>query len=205
MPTLAELVNAIPVASQGDIITPESHNSLRTALAAVATQLGAATSTQTVAPTFTPVFLTTGTPNIPSWNLGPGFSRNPPNGNSASGWLPVQLPQGARIQRILVQAGRSAAIAAPAQADVALHRQSLRGGNTASTILAQASLLGPNASDPFEVSAMFGPAGLTGALLTEAQLVNNDDYKYFFRAEMLLQTAGPNVFIYGVRVECRIG
>jgi hypothetical protein len=204
MPTLAELVNAIPVASRGDVITAEVHNSLRSALAAIATQLGASTSTQTVTPTFAPAFLAAGT--TPAWILGAGFVRNPTTGTQASGWLPLQLPHGARIQRLIVQAGRNGAIEAPAQMDVTLERQPLRGGNTTATILAQASLIGSaNARNPFEVSAPFAPVGLTGGNFSEAQVVNNDDYKYFARAEMLLESTGPQVFLYGVRVECQIG
>jgi hypothetical protein len=40
MPTLlSDLINAIPVAERGDVISPESHNSIRDAIAAIITEL----------------------------------------------------------------------------------------------------------------------------------------------------------------------
>ena len=58
MPTLlADLINAVPVAARGDVISPESHNSLRDAIVAIVTELGGAVASRKVTLTFAPTFL----------------------------------------------------------------------------------------------------------------------------------------------------
>lgn len=205
MPTLTEIVNAIPTASRGDIITPETHNSLRDAIIALAGQLGATSPSHTITRTFAPAFFPIGTD--PGWQSRSGFVRNP-SGNMVKGWMPVALPDGYQIKRFFVIAGRQGAVEAPQQIDVMLQRQSLRGSNTAAVTLASISLVGAaNERDPFELSTNFAAAGLTGSDSLNAAIIDNDDYKYLVRAEVLLTTTttAPSIFIYGLRIECGTG
>jgi hypothetical protein len=202
MPTLNDLVNAVPFVSRGDVIAPESFNAIRAALLAIATQIGGAVSgSQTVVKTFTPTFLPSVT-DVP-WVLSSGFARNPPGG-MAGGWFPIDLPDGSRLQRMTVVAGRTGPLEAPAQMDIMLQRQSVRGSSFSPT-LATVSLVGASLAAPLiEQSGIFGAPTLSPAEQGAAQVVDNSEYKYFIRADMLGLPPGSSVFIYAVRVECRL-
>ena len=201
---LSDLINAIPVAGRGDVISPESHNSLRDAIVAIVTELGGAVASRNVTLTFAPAFLEIF--NETKWTLVMGFARSP--GASAVGWLPLQLPGGSRIQQLRVVFDRTNPLNSPSQMDVKLHRQSIRGGSGPPERLAKISLLGPDNLDgvlernaPFTADPLGNPA--PGA--PPADIVNNDEFKYFVRADLLGAPAGSTVNIFAIKVDCRLG
>jgi len=105
---LAALVAAIKQAEEGGVITPEYHNSVRDAIIEMAKQLGAASSgPTTVTATFAPAFLPVQDDKkliSKPWILGIGVASTVfNNDNEAWGWMPVALPNGARITRLLVR------------------------------------------------------------------------------------------------------
>ena len=111
MPTLlADLINAIPVAGRQDVISPESHNSMRDAIVAIVTELGGAVASRNVTLTFAPTFL-----KVPDHRRQESFcliGRSTldwlnASSNRAFGWLPLQLPDGSRIQQLRVAFGGS--------------------------------------------------------------------------------------------------
>ena len=199
--TLTDFINAIPVVQRGDVISPESHNTLRDALVAITTELsGVSGTTLTTAP-YVPAFLPL--PPDPPWTLAPGVAQSA--GNQAAGWLPVQLPDGARIQRLIIVGGRTGPLESPAQMDVLLQRRLIRGGTAAMT-LARISLVGSSFAQPvFDASGSYAPLGIATADQPGAQVVNNDEYNYFIRADLLGAPTGSRVSIFAVRVECRRG
>ena len=75
MPTLlSDLINAIPVAGREDVISPESHNSVRDAIVAIVTELGGAVASRNVTLTFAPTFLEIPDPSTPGSILLTGSS-----------------------------------------------------------------------------------------------------------------------------------
>jgi hypothetical protein len=208
MPTLlSDLINTIPVARREDVISPESHNSMRDAIVAIVTELGGAVASQNVTLTFAPAFLVISPED--KWVVEIGYAHNQRNPTgSAVGWLPLQLPDGSRIQQLRVWAGRTGPLDdPPSQMDVKLQRQLIRGGPFAET-LAKVSLVGPrNLQDVFERNAPFtnDPVVNRGPNRPPANIVDNGEFKYFVRADLLRAPDGSFVNIFAIMVDCRLG
>jgi len=200
--TLSDLGNAIPIAQRGDVISPESHNTLRDAVVAIITQLGGVSGTTLTTAPLVPAFLPVSA-NDPSWTMVPGVAKSP--GSAAKGWMPVQLPDGALIQRLIVVAGRTGPLELPASMNIMLQRLLIRGG-TAAVTLANISLVGSSFQQAvFDASANYAPLGIATADQPGAQVVDNDQYNYFVEADLLGAPANSNVSIFAVRVECQGG
>lgn len=89
------LLDAIPTAEDGHVITSEYHNALRDAIRALAglgDAPGVATHVLTLAPAFFPE-------DSNAWDHALGLASKG-NNAVANGWFPVQLPDGARIARM---------------------------------------------------------------------------------------------------------
>src|SRR5262245_41304433 len=132
MPTLlSDLINAIPVVGRGDVISPESHNSRRDAIVAIVTELGGAVESRNVTLTFIPAFLATSRADERPWIVEIGYAKSPPEGITGGivGWLPLQLPDGSRIQQLRVLLGGTGRLL-----NVELQRQSIKGESTAQTL-----------------------------------------------------------------------
>jgi hypothetical protein len=206
MPTLlSDLINAIPIAGRGDVISPESHNSLRDAIVAIVTELGGAVASRNVTLTFAPTFLEVPDPStpgkvLPKWQINIGFAQC--FGNRAFGWLPLQLPDGSRIQQLRVIFGGSGKLSVM---NVILERQY---NSTGVETLANLSV-GPVELAAFmESKAPFtnDPRVFPAPGREPADIVNNE-FKYFVRAELPTFTNGalPDVTIFAIRVDCRLG
>src|SRR5439155_9868241 len=91
------LVSSIPTAAPGGVITSEHHNSLRTALLAIANQLGLGPLSAEGAVTFAPRFA----PKDPvdttneKWDLDYGVAKKSQalSGHTARGWMEIDLPE----------------------------------------------------------------------------------------------------------------
>jgi hypothetical protein len=207
MPTLlADLINAIPVAGRQDVISPESHNSVRDAIVAIATELGGAVASRNVTLTFAPAFLKVPDPSapgkfLPEWQINIGLAQC--FRNRAFGWLPLQLPDGSRIQQLHVAFGGSGKLSVM---NVKLQRQYSNDEVT----LANLSVGPVEALKPFmESNAPFtnDPLVFLSPEGPSADIVNNRLYKYFVRAELPTFTNGtlPEVTIFAIKVDCRLG
>jgi len=199
MPTLlSDLINAIPVAGRADVISPESHNSVRNAIVAIVTELGGAVESRNVTLTFAPTFLEV--PGVPRLSITIGLATAGNTGNQA-GWLPLQLPDGSQIQQLRVVFGGSAGLSM----DVKLQRQFIRGATSAQT-LANVKFVGPvqlghlkEETAPFSADPVEHP---------QADRVNNHEWKYLVRADLDLaniQPPGSFVNIFAIKVDCRLG
>src|ERR1700726_1804687 len=98
MADIQALINAIPDAQDGSVITSDYHNTIKAALAAMASQLGGSAGGQTVTLTLPPNFLPIG--RNPPWvvTLGAASDAGTP---VSDGWIPVSLPEGAVIQQLV--------------------------------------------------------------------------------------------------------
>jgi hypothetical protein len=211
MPTLlSDLINAIPVVRRGDVISPESHNSRRDAIVAIVTELGGAVASRNVTLTFAPAFLPVppeagaGPPR--EWLINVGFAQC--FQNTAFGWLPLQLPDGSRIQQLHVSFGGSGS-GKQFLMNVKLQRQYTDARTTED--LATLSVGPVERLQPFmESKAPFtnDPRVFPRPGREPADIVNNEEFKYFVRAELPLHTNGalPDVVnIFAIRVDCRLG
>ena len=202
MPTLlSDLINAIPVAGREDVISPESHNSVRDAIVAIVTELGGPVASRNVTLTFVPTFLEVPDPSTPgshfaNWFINIGFAQKAFSefSTGAEGWLPLQLPDRSQIQQLSVLFGGTGRVS---QMSVKLQRQFIEGFSSTET-LADVKVE-PVALQPLmERSAPFSVAH------SQADIVNNDKCKYLARADVDLRE-GSIVNIFAIRVDCRLG
>jgi hypothetical protein len=200
MPTLlADLINAIPVAGRRDVISPESHNSVRDAIVAIVTELGGAVATRNVTLTFAPTFLEVPDPStpgrlLPKWRINIGFAQSS-GAASTVGWLPLQLPDRSQIQQLSVVFGGRGRLASAMR--VQLQRQFIPRDIFPETLAMVA--VGSVELDSVKIeNAPF-------AERPPADIVNNDEYKYFVRADLGEIPSDAHVNIFAIRVGCRLG
>ena len=172
-PDVTRALLSVPIAQDGIVITADFHNSLRAAIASIAGYLGEASLNAplvtTLAPTFVPV---------------PGAAKafdvsleKATGANNAVGWRPVELPDGARLQSLVVLATAESTVSL---FEVTLERVPVEGGSV--QVLAKTSRKsGDGTMKPDEAS--IAPAGVTSpAAIDEMRQVDNGGYRYAVRA-----------------------
>jgi hypothetical protein len=200
--TIQLLLNAIPIAHEGHIITSEYHNSLRNALLAIADRLGLVVKpvSDLQVLNFTPNFQHTVTsePNHLVWVCSFNKAVLPQIGGAAAapisstvrGSLPVQLPEGAVIDSMIVRGLRVAADkekTRPKTFNVKLSRQKFDTENPQITPLIVLDLAEKKEKIK-EVKDVLGslPDDLDDATARTRTLdlsrVNNQTYQYFIEA-----------------------
>ena len=188
---LQSLINAIPIAEDGHVITRLHHNSLRAALLAIVTQLGGDPVSGTVTLTLMPSFLPSG--NQAPWLLSEGVATRS-EAETTRGWFPLQLPEGVRIQNMTVIGRRTGTVES---FQVQLLRQPIN--DTPTTVLISIPL--QNAGDPFqEPPRSVQVAGAGPAALEEYRLINNSAFKYLVMANLVAQAAAAEAQIFAIRV-----
>jgi hypothetical protein len=170
MADIQTLINAIPDAQDGNVITSDYHNTIKTALAAIAGQLGAGTSGQSNAVTLVPNFLPA--PGNP-WNVNIGVATDAAGSN---GWMPVYLPDGAAIQQMVAIGAKTATAT---QGVVSLLIQPLADTTTTTLILIDLSPAG----NPFHLTGFPSVPGAGPNGLRDLQTVKNSVNKYLIRAQ----------------------
>ncbi len=183
MATLQALINAIPDAQDGNVITSNYHNTIKRALLAIATQMGAAaTGSQTVTLTVQPSFAAIAGGATP-WVLGIGSAGDagPP---STSGFIPLNFPDGAVVQTMTVIGAKTNA--AP-KGFVNLLIVPI--GGSAGTTLIQVDL--STAGNPFSLTGTPNVPGLTASALVSMQTVQNSQFKYVIEAQVFSTTGIP--------------
>jgi len=186
--TLQQLVDRIPLAEPGAPITTDLHNTLREVLKLLAAQgVGSTTGPRTLslAPAFLPF------KDTPFWVTLDGGFASPQRLESTAGtrivegWIPVQLPEGARIDSMLVKGRRSAKID---MFQLRLGYTPLDPDENARTIIPINNLA--NASDPFAERREVSIPGVSGATLLDARTVKNDSRIYFVTARVEIPPGG---------------
>lgn len=181
---LLALLAAIPIATDGRVITSEYHNSLRAAVLALAGQLGVGLITPTVVETIIPNFLQNG--NSPTWQINDGAAVKPEG--TAVGWLPLAIPDGSRLQSLTVFGTRSGT---PSKFEVRIVRQAVAldatsGGATITPLMAVDL---KSVTPPFRAeTSNFLVSGLgnnaTAAATDDYKTIDNSTYKYMLFAEI---------------------
>jgi hypothetical protein len=167
---LQDLIESIPTAEEGRIITSKYHNSLLTAIRLIASQLGSGPVSQEAVAVYPPHFVQNGAG--PNWVQTNGVATQGSDGN-ADGWLALQLPQGARIQKLTVTGRRVGAVAS---FSVKLLRVTIADGNNVSLI----TML-----DPFTRPENVNVPGAGPKAIEEYSIVDNNTYTYLVTASLL--------------------
>ena len=184
MADLQTLVNAIPDAQDGNIITSNYHNTVKTALQAVATQLEAAgPGGQTVTHTIQPNFATIGTT---AWTVTLGSATS---ANGSNGFIPLSLPEGAAIQQLVAIGGQSTP---PSDGITSLLVLPLGGTQSTTLILIDLSAGG----NPFTLSGSPNAPSLTPSALKDMTTVRNSQFKYAIQC----QAFGAGIIINAFQV-----
>jgi hypothetical protein len=196
MPDLQTLFNTVPIANSGDVVTEEYHNSLRDTLGAVVNQLSVGIVSLTGTLTFQPAFVQN--------NVGPNWLQR--NGNAslgstgvANGWLPVQFPDGARIQKMTVIGLRSGSIdPASGLYTITLFRQAIVDS------MQFAALVSIDWAKDTGSNTISAPVQVQGAGPGDNErfkLVDNTSYKFYIIADAVGATAGVVAEIHSIRVD----
>jgi hypothetical protein len=196
MADLQTLVNAIPGAQDGDIITAACFNTIKAALIAIANELGTTTpATQTGVRTLQPNFLTIagGT----AWVVTLGAATSAAGSN---GFVSVDLPDGAVIQQMTVM-GVQTSPAAKGFAALLVLPVTGTATSTTNTVPNITTLIQIDLStggNPFTLSSGPTPSvsGLSASALTAMLTVQNQQFKYAVQCEV----AGASVQINTVQI-----
>lgn len=176
MADLRTLLAAIPQAADGLPITSNYHNTLKTALEALAGQLGEANVGPLVV-TFPMAFIAT-SGGRPPWRLDYDGSAAS-NGPQCEGWFGIDLPDGVRVDRVTFY-GRRLKLRANANDVVSwvaeLTRQPVLSGKGTPGVLFAANLADPDSDGEFEENAIAQQA---------ARVVDKKTYKYLIRSKIL--------------------
>jgi hypothetical protein len=191
-------LNAIPVAEEGHVITPRYHNSLRDVLILLASQLGTLPSSAQAVISLPAALLPitdSGTP-VPAWEVKPGAAVRPAQGNSASGWMPVQLPDGWLIQSMQVTAEREGTVTS---CTVTLNRQQIS-GDSAATLITVSLKNAPLTPDTPVAAAVKGDSV---AVVQNYSLVDNSSFNYYIKADLANPAQGATVVLHSIQILCK--
>jgi hypothetical protein len=183
MADIQTLINAIPDAQDGNVITSDYHNTIKAALLAIAGQLGTAgPGAQTVKITVQPnlVAFAGGTP----WTVTLGVATSAAGSN---GFIPLNLPDGATIQQMVVFGSQSNPVS---KGFASLLVIPLAGTAATNLILIDLSTGG----SPFSLTGTPNVPGLTASALKDMQTVQNSVFKYAIQAEVLGAGVTINAF-----------
>jgi hypothetical protein len=198
-PQLEAFLQAIPFANDGDVITPDHHNTLREAIGQIARALDASQFADVVTVSIPPALL----PIIDNnpWRIDEGFSRGPDQFADAMGWLALDLPDGTSIDHVHV---RGTAPTKPSQLKFTIVRKPVANPSSAGDeIVSQ------------EVQEKLGQGGVldlpiqpktdgTPTQLADLRRVDNSKYLYLFTATLVApnQTAASSVLLTLVEITC---
>ncbi|HUN41662.1 MAG TPA: hypothetical protein VMU81_15355 [Acetobacteraceae bacterium] len=186
MSDLQTLVNAIPDAQDGNIITSNYHNTVKAALQAMASQLeAAAPGSQTVNLTVQPNFAAIS--GATAWTVALGVATSAAGSN---GFIPLNLPDGATINQ-MVAIGAQTSPAAKGFASLLV----MPLGGTAGTTLILIDL--STGGNPFTLTGSPSVPGLTASALKDMETVQNSLFKYAIQSEVLGAGVTINAFQVG--------
>jgi hypothetical protein len=200
--TLPGLLAAIPFANDGDVITRDHHNTLRSALVQVASAVGQTQLDPVQTLSFTPVLL----PVIGSaeWRTTFGFAAGPPPtaGGTARGWMTLELPHGTTIDGMAVRGSMPTTVALWT---VALRRLELAGSLTSDVYTSEIQNTPKEADGSFLAPVEPRTAQLTPQQVADLRRVDNTKYRYLFNTTMAGAQQSDAVELRLVQVTCTRG
>jgi hypothetical protein len=201
MPSLTsiELLAAIPLVSPGDIIAPDHHNTLRAAIAQLSNAADPAVSASVVTRSFTPTLWSSGAGD---WTTRLGCSV--PKGDTADGWMPLDLPNGMDIDTMTVRGVHGDSTYGYWQ--FALMRSQLTGGDNfpdlGRTILERTAATGPPS---FVATVPLKTTGKTPTEIAEMRRVDTTKYRYALGCYLGFASKPNAVQLQLVQVTCTRG
>jgi hypothetical protein len=197
---LQAFLDAIPYANEGDVITPEHHNSLRAACGRLANALDQSQIARVVTQSFTPVLL----PVIgkEQWRITQAFCVGDNDGGTAEGWMPLDLPNGASVDTVTVRGKRLSTVTIWS---AALRRVELSG--TGQREVCSAEIQGAPADGDGIFTAVVPPKaeGVTATQAAELRRIDNTRYRYFFHTRYAGAVQGDALEVRLVQVTCTRG
>jgi hypothetical protein len=199
---LRDLVQAIPIASPGDIIAPEHHNRMREALAEIARSLDRTQTAAVVTTSYAPILWPFYT-NAPPWNAFMCFTV--PSDPSTSGWMPLDLPDGMDIDTMTVRGDRGGSTYGEWR--FGLYRFELTGFQWGGAGWAQlGDKLLPPAADgaptSFVDTVALNTAGKTPTQAADLRRVDASKYRYAFYTGLLNASKPTSIQLQLVQVTC---
>jgi hypothetical protein len=192
-------VNAIPIAVDGQVITVEYHNAVRTAIQAIASQMGfgavANTDTITFPPLLLPSGVAPGTAAPRAWTVdetGAQIANAVPQ--ELRVWMPIKLPHFSRLQSMTVF-GSKQGTAGTFSASLFRYPLDSDGANIQPMLTIDMKDKIGDIEESRSITAGTSSAVATNAALTlqaeEQKLINNDIYRYV--VVVRLQSADANL------------
>ena len=180
------LLNSLPVAQAGNIITSAHLNALRTAILNLAAKIGGAALSPTQLLNFLPAFAPG--QSGPAWALNDGIALAAPKvgGGSASGWLPVQIPDGWAVQALTVIGDKAGTISA---FTVELFKRALDGSEPQAVITTALT----RAADKFTVTTQASGT---------PPVVDNRSTGYFVTADVAYTGDSSQARIFAIQIIC---
>jgi len=187
---------ALPVAHEGHVISSAYHNALRSAILLLARQLGIDVAGGGLVMTFAPSFFPDGAK--PAWQLTLGIAAKPAQGDAASGWMDVHLPDGARIDGMSVIGRRNAGVK---DLRIKLLRHALADGQEQFQRVQLIEVV-PTAGDPFTATKGVEVPGAAIAITEELRVVDNRQFKYLVSADLSIAEATAIAQINAIQIVC---
>ena len=176
---LQVLIASIPVAQDGHLITAEYHNMLRAALVSIANRMGLGTISEEITITVAPNLLPSGATT--PWDHDYGVAMKPAQATgNVFGWMEVELPDGARVKRMVAYGSNDAA----GSLHVKLVRQQITNVATRLAMI-DIEVTGTAGADKGVDGDVTMPGISAGAAaIEEYRVVNNREHKYLLVVEL---------------------
>lgn len=185
---LPTLINAIPTAEDGHVITPDYHNTVRAAIVQLAAVAGGvATSSVTLA--YPPIFFPVDDASR-GWEPRQGLATRS-DADAANGWFPVTLPDKSRLASMTVVGRKFVAVPGALSLRVLLKRISLADLQTETLI--NVNLRDVN-GEPFSRSGS-----------PTQPLIDNAQFQYYVQATLMNAPADLQIDFYAFQFACRLG
>ena len=202
-PQLQASLQAIPFANDGDVITPDHHNSLRAAIAALAQGLDETRLARVVTLSFSPVLQPIASaPAVQAWRSAPGITVGPQTGGAAQGWMPLDLPNGTSIDHVTVRGKRPGTVAIWT---TTLRRQELAGSGQNDVFFAEIQAAATASDNTFVANVPPTTDSLTPTQAAELRRIDTTKYRYLFHTQMAGASQGDAIELHLVQVTCTRG
>jgi hypothetical protein len=193
---LQVMIASIPVAQDGHVITSDYHNALRLALVAIANRLGLGTIAEEITITNAPILTFDGA--VRGWEQNYGTVRKPTDAEgNVHGWMELELPDGARIKRMVVYGAKTGS----GTLTVQLRRQSITNPATSARLI-EFTIGDADPAHGVDGDVTLPGTGAGAAAIEEFRIVNNREHKYLFVAELNDSVAATVAALNAVQVVC---
>ena len=196
---LSDLLGGIPIAHDGDVITAEYHNSLRDAIGLIAEAVEVEELAKVQTLSFPPTLHEVAGQN--PWRLDIGVAKGPDvvqtEENEAHGWMPLDLPNGTRIEGVSLRGDRQGAVGGWA---ASVTRQEIASGDQVEVFRTELQDL-PQGKFTKNLDLVTPEdTGLTPTQIEELRRVDRARYRYLFFTVVDDAASGGDITLADVQV-----